>query len=272
MGGGMAQRLGTSTGYEGAATANPDVNMDESHSHPLQRPPSAEAAMASPTTRLPSGNFSSSRPFLSGNGAFSADTILAKPFSGDSGSRPSTGNGGTTPAVAFRVSSGHGLPAPAQAGVATYSFQTHSPHAAPPPARNGSRLMRMHEAILPFSFHPPDQSSGSNSVFSVNIGDGYGGAAVSPRKRTFGGADGPYGAHRDDDNNSGGGVHEYSSESRPQSRRLSVVEPCNDDAGIEQRPASSSVRLSAILRGGSAERERERPTATNGLVLHDDNG
>jgi hypothetical protein len=122
--------------------------------------------------------------------------------------------------------------------------------------------------------HPPDQSSGS--VFSFNVGGGYGDAA-NPCKRAFVGPDGPYGT-QSDDGESGGG-YEYGSESRPQSRRLSVMELCNDDSGLEQR-LTSSVRLSAIVRDGSAERERERPTTTNGLVsrasalvIHDeDNG
>ncbi|KAJ7888073.1 hypothetical protein B0H14DRAFT_2562451 [Mycena olivaceomarginata] len=109
---------------------------------------------------------------------------------------------------------------PTQAGVA-YSFQTHSPNAAPPPP-TGSEMLgvgcRCMESIRPstahgklataaaavddsspFSFHPLDRSPGSGSVFSFNVGGGYGyGVAVNPRKRTFGGMNEPCSAHRDD--------------------------------------------------------------------------
>ncbi|KAJ7441576.1 hypothetical protein FB451DRAFT_1377239 [Mycena latifolia] len=237
------------------------------------------------------GPFSSTnRPFSSGNGAFSAanDGPIfafstpnpgpafpangAAPFSSSSGSRPSTGNGARLPplsavvsAAAFRPSSGHGLPAPGSSGSILY--QTHSPFGGPPratgkwdawsvrPGTAPGKLATAAAAVAddsPFSFHPPEPPAASAFGFGGN-----------PRKRAFGGPDGPYGAHPDDDGSGGGGA-EYGSDSRPASRRLSVMELCNDDAA--ERP-TSAVGVSA-LRGGSAEREREqqRPTTTNGLV------
>ncbi|KAJ6566039.1 hypothetical protein B0H19DRAFT_1136770 [Mycena capillaripes] len=401
MGMGMTQRPGTSTGYEGAATAgymDVDVDMDErptqrqrqtqqKHDNPSPPPPggarsfrgdssikthsfrgdnnngasfrqqdgggfrdsqqsflaaaangnnnsysggrgesfrgpqfarrSPPAHTPSPPTpslngigngishhRIPSGNFSSNRPFSSGNGAFpaaNADTVPSGssfpsgPFANGSGSRPSTGNGARLPplsavvsAAAFRPSSGHGLPAPGSGGSillpnsltlrrpSTGDWEWGDAWSVRPGTAPGKLAATAAADDSPFSFHPPEQPAAS-SFFSFNVGGGPAGGG-NPRKRALGGPDGPYGAHPDD----GDGGYEYGSESRPQSRRFSVMELCNDDVGEQQRPASSSVGLSSILRGGSAERERERPTTTSGLisrasalVLHDrdrDNG
>ncbi|KAJ7436759.1 hypothetical protein B0H11DRAFT_2255832 [Mycena galericulata] len=61
---------------------------------------------------------------------------------------------------------------------------------------------------------------------------------------------------------------EYRSESRPESRRLSVTELCIDDDAVDKRPASFYLAIS-VLRAESAERERERerPTITNGRLI-----
>ncbi|KAJ6529464.1 hypothetical protein DFH09DRAFT_1285314 [Mycena vulgaris] len=238
---------------------------------------------------------STGRPFSSGNnsfspntdgfpssGAFPASTFPSNggpPFSSSSGSRPSTGNGARLPplssvvsASAFRPSSGHGLPTAGGAGsiLLPGSLTLRRPSTggdwdwdAPWSARPGTAPGKLAAAAAapvddsPFSFHPPEQSS----PFAFG-----GGGIGNPRKRAFGSTDGPHGAHPDDGSGGGGGYeYEYGSDSRPASRRLSVMELCNDDAG-ERRPASA-VGV-PLLRGGSAERERERerPTTTNGLV------
>jgi len=122
----------------------------------------------------------------------------------------------------------------------------------------------------PFYFHPPDSaassSSSSTSPPSVNN---------NPRKRAFGGPDGPYDhassappvrEHQPPGSSSGlllglnlGGLsgpgaasdgfgYDYGSESRPQSRRLTVMELCNDN---EQRPPSSSAREQFVAGSGA---------------------
>ncbi|KAJ7720624.1 hypothetical protein B0H16DRAFT_1896801 [Mycena metata] len=242
-----------------------------------------------------SGSFSSGRPFSSGNGAFPASNADTFPsggsFPGSSGggpffssSRPSTGSGArlpplsaVVPAAAFRPASGHGLPAPGSAGgillpnsltlrrPSTSDWEWGDAWSVRPGTAPGN-LATAPVDDSPFSFHPPEQPTTTLGVGALGSGNS--------RKRTFGGPDGPYGAHPDDGDGSGGG-YEYGSESRPTSRRFSVMELCNDDTP-EQRPASS-FGLS-VLRGGSAKRESEqaRPTTTNGLisrasalVLHD---
>ncbi|KAF7328311.1 hypothetical protein MSAN_02485800 [Mycena sanguinolenta] len=162
-------------------------------------------------------------------------------------------------------------PAPVQARV--YSFQIHLPFGVPPQAigiaTHGPTVqepppgkLAITAAIVddsPFSFHPPEQPT------SVGGYSGYSGSSEggNPRKRTLGGPDGPYGAHTDHDE------HEYGgSKSRPQSRRLSVMELSNER---DERPTSFSLGLPALRRTGSAERdqrerEQHRLTATNGLI------
>ncbi|KAJ6473684.1 hypothetical protein C8R45DRAFT_403432 [Mycena sanguinolenta] len=254
-------------------------------SPPAHTPSPPTPSYGIPAHRL-SGTFSSSgRPFSSGNGAFpSSDSISpagssfpAFPLPSSSGSRPSTSNGAprlpplsaVVSSSAFRPSSGHGLPGPGASGgiLLPNSLTLRRPSTgdwdwgdswADRPGTAPGKLATASAIVddSPFSFHPPEQPS------SVGYGGGYGGSG-NPRKRTLGGPDGPYGAHTDHDEYEYGG-----SESRPQSRRLSVMELCNER---DERPASSSLGLSALRRTGSAERdqrdrERERPTTTNGLV------
>ncbi|KAF7330693.1 hypothetical protein MSAN_02449900 [Mycena sanguinolenta] len=215
------------------------------------------------------------------------------PLPSSSGSRPSTSNGAprlpplsaVVSSSAFRLSSGHGLPGPGASGgiLLPNSLTLRRPSTgdwdwsdswADRPGTAPGKLATAAAIVddSPFSFHPPEQPT------SVGYGGGYSGYSGSsgggnPRKRTLGGPDGPYGAHTDHDEYEYGG-----SESRPQSRRLSVMELCNER---DERPTSSSLGLSALRRTGSAERdqrerEQQRPTTTNGLisrasalVLHD---
>nr|GAT47114.1 predicted protein [Mycena chlorophos] len=98
----------------------------------------------------------------------------------------------------------------------------------------------------PFSFHVPDQPAATAATYN------------NPRKRALGSAHGPYGAYPDDD---------CESQSRPTSRRVSVMELIRDDNGADAvRPVSVSAAL-AIPRGRSRDREWEqRPITTNGLI------
>ncbi|KAF8635550.1 hypothetical protein AX15_000203 [Amanita polypyramis BW_CC] len=99
----------------------------------------------------------------------------------------------------------------------------------------------------PFFFQPaslvdPRQSA----TFPSNTTGGSSSHTFNSRKRTFGGPDGPH-----DD----AGGYNYGSESRPQSRRLSVLELCNDDGRPDTAttfllshsgpPASAGIRTSS---------------------------
>ncbi|KIM76469.1 hypothetical protein PILCRDRAFT_797354 [Piloderma croceum F 1598] len=105
----------------------------------------------------------------------------------------------------------------------------------------------------PFSFHPPTVADPSYSATTTTAAAGGSLASsppVNPRKRPYPGSDGDDGSRRES-----GGIppdYEYGSESRPQSRRLSVMELCNDthpDAGTR-----------TLLSAGS------RPTTSSGLA------
>ncbi|KAH7919802.1 hypothetical protein BV22DRAFT_1022358 [Leucogyrophana mollusca] len=104
----------------------------------------------------------------------------------------------------------------------------------------------------PFSFHPPaiPESTPPNGALASS--------PSNPRKRPYPGSDSYYddGPRREPGSGlSGPGEYEYGTESRPQSRRLSVLELCNDpdvDAGVR----------SFIPSAGSTS----RPTTSSGLV------
>ncbi|EKM56227.1 uncharacterized protein PHACADRAFT_122474 [Phanerochaete carnosa HHB-10118-sp] len=128
----------------------------------------------------------------------------------------------------------------------------------------------------PFSFHAPASSTPSSATFPSERERDAPPAVSNPRKRPYAGSD-------DDEHDGGGGErsddrygsyreprdvrpyssgrrpgtsgYEYGSESRPQSRRLSVMELCNDaDAEPAARPALS-------LSGGAS-----RPTTSSGII------
>ncbi|KAG6811523.1 hypothetical protein H0H92_007036 [Tricholoma furcatifolium] len=87
----------------------------------------------------------------------------------------------------------------------------------------------------PFYFAPPENPASNGRSASSNSPPANHPSAGNPRKRAFGGPDGPM--HPYDEYNSHHPPHhpshpdyEYGSESRPQSRRLSVMELCNDGA------------------------------------------
>ncbi|EIW85866.1 hypothetical protein CONPUDRAFT_118852, partial [Coniophora puteana RWD-64-598 SS2] len=101
----------------------------------------------------------------------------------------------------------------------------------------------------PFSFHPPAISEQQPGSFAA--------APANPRKRPHPGSD-------DDDGPRGvpaPGEYDYGSESRPQSRRLTVMELCNDsDADAGLRPPTGTAATATA--GGGAS----RPTTSSGLV------
>ncbi|KAJ7076736.1 hypothetical protein B0H15DRAFT_790274, partial [Mycena belliarum] len=275
MDGAVRPRPGTSTGYEGAAGAagyggEMDLGREEREGWmdhfpqqpgPFHQGGAVFSAISADADDV--GNFAFSLP--NAGPAFPASGGV--PLSSSSGSRPSTGNTARLPplsavvsAAAFRPTSGHGYPIPGSSGsiLLPNSLTLRRPSTGDWEwdswsIRPGTAPGKLPTAAVapiddsPFSFHPPEPTA-------------YGGG--NSRKRAFGGPDGPYGAHPDDDGSGGGGA-EYGSDSRPASRRLSVMELCNDNVS-DQRPASAI----SLLRGGSAERERERerPTTTNGLV------
>lgn len=102
----------------------------------------------------------------------------------------------------------------------------------------------------PFSFHPPALTESTTYGGSIEHSPG------NPRKRRI---DIPQdeGACREPSGGlSGSGEYEYDSESRPQSRRLSVLELCND------ADADGAVRSFLSSATGAAS----RPTTSSGLV------
>jgi hypothetical protein len=119
----------------------------------------------------------------------------------------------------------------------------------------------------PFYFHPPPPSEG------IISGSG------NPRKRAFGGPDGPSSLTPGGPGGGGGTEYDYGTESRPQSRRLSVMELCNDNGGAELLLSAASQRLSsssfAFASGGPAAtgggtgagNGTSRPTTSSGLGL-----
>lgn len=137
----------------------------------------------------------------------------------------------------------------------------------------------------PFSFHPPSVADASQSAAAA------GGAlstspTVNPRKRPFPGSDGNDGSCRES-----GGIppdYEYGSESRPQSRRLTVMELCNDtnpDAGTRSvlsgpgsRPttssglAASASTLALVDRASRASSQLLGGTTSSAAGTSNDNG
>jgi len=127
----------------------------------------------------------------------------------------------------------------------------------------------------PFYFSPPglDTPSVSSSSTASSAPSNTLAPPANPRKRAYAGPDGPHDVGDDDGNDaspfayhhlgqqhrpvSSSGLlfsglsvaptehqreYEYGSESRPQSRRLSVMELCNDDSADDVRPTTSSGR------------------------------
>ncbi|GJF00014.1 hypothetical protein PsYK624_162910 [Phanerochaete sordida] len=124
----------------------------------------------------------------------------------------------------------------------------------------------------PFSFHAPTSSTPSSATFPAERERDAPPAVANPRKRPYAGSDdddaderggdhyGPYREPRDvrpysSGRRPGTAGYDYGSESRPQSRRLSVMELCNEpDAEPAARPALS-------LSGGAS-----RPTTSSGII------
>jgi hypothetical protein len=118
----------------------------------------------------------------------------------------------------------------------------------------------------PFCFHPPSDSNSSNPSVSSNYQHHFSTPTnnnKNPRKRAFASPDGPF----DESSYSSRGAERPasssgSSESRPQSRRLSVMELCND--------AEQQLRYEQQYRERKEwerERERERCSSGSGAFL-----
>ncbi|KAF7306071.1 Peptidylprolyl isomerase B [Mycena chlorophos] len=149
--------------------------------------------------------------------------------------------------------------AAAAAGWDGWSGETLPPIQATPPAADDSPFsfsvpdsQPAHGPVLP---QPPSSSHYSTpSRFAFGLGDA--GAGASPpgnsRKRSYGGPDGPLSAY------------EYGSESRPPSRRLSVMDLVNDDQ--RERPSTQGYGYKRQQQG-QWEHEEQRPTTTSGLIM-----
>lgn len=103
----------------------------------------------------------------------------------------------------------------------------------------------------PFSFHPPAlaESVSSGGPFTYS-------PPSNPRKRPYPGPDDDVPRREPSSGLSGPGEYEYGSESRPQSRRLTVLELCNDpdaDAGVR-----------SFLPGATGT--ASRPTTASGII------
>ncbi|KAJ2931027.1 hypothetical protein H1R20_g6074, partial [Candolleomyces eurysporus] len=116
------------------------------------------------------------------------------------------------------------------------------------------------DAPVASSGAPPTAPSTATSPTGIHRINSSHGQQHNPRKRHFGGPDGPY--HHDGDATRPGDrreYYEYGTESRPQSRRISVMELCNEQ---DTAPPSSShgfgsssasaAGLSAFANGPSA--------------------
>ncbi|TBU29223.1 hypothetical protein BD311DRAFT_693072 [Dichomitus squalens] len=127
----------------------------------------------------------------------------------------------------------------------------------------------------PFSFHAPSTGGpGSASYTAEPSAFRYAPGASIPRKRPYSGSDDDDGPRERGERLGGdalgrpvssGRDYEYGTESRPQSRRLSVMELCNDPPA-DAAAARPFVPLSAASGGASATGALSRPTTSSGLV------
>lgn len=103
----------------------------------------------------------------------------------------------------------------------------------------------------PFSFHPPAlaESVSSGGPFTYS-------PPSNPRKRPYPGPDDDVPRREPSSGLSGPGEYEYGSESRPQSRRLTVLELCND--------ADADAGVRSFLPGATGT--ASRPTTASGII------
>ncbi|KDR71388.1 hypothetical protein GALMADRAFT_214025 [Galerina marginata CBS 339.88] len=260
----------------------------------LRRPSTATR----PGTAPASASFFSARPFSASGGSG-----LGGGGSSSSSGRPELsllhsgfGHGGRFPGAAPGFGNEHHQLFQLGAGAAGYDQPAQGGEVPTSPSG--------HDAS-PFYFSPPGLDPAPAAATSSTSP-----SALNPRKRAFAGPDGPHDDAAPSAPLRGGEppqgsvdlpAYEYGSESRPQSRRLSVMELCNDDAddalaaAAAARPASSrgpgereyapgsgAFLLSAAAasaaasagHGGSAAAaaagygygSRSRPTTSSGLV------
>ncbi|KAI1787742.1 hypothetical protein LXA43DRAFT_1163490 [Ganoderma leucocontextum] len=129
----------------------------------------------------------------------------------------------------------------------------------------------------PFSFHAPATGGSAAASYASESSAAfrYAPGASNPRKRPYSGSDDDDGPRERGERiggdalgrpvSSSGREYDYGSESRPQSRRLSVMELCNDPPA-DAAAARPFVPLSGPAGGPSATGALSRPTTSSGLV------
>lgn len=203
------------------------------------------------------GQSSSILPSLQSSGSLRRPTTVPRPGTAPAAyltSRHSFGGGGAGLAPITELS----VHQPGRGGVSHYSEQLGGAYAAYDTSRGGGREREYPPSPpdgsgsndSPFSFHPPSladppalsrkRTLGSYSDSSDDDALGSSGAArPPPTPSTAGGA--PTGTE-----------YEYGSESRPQSRRLSVMELCNDPAAADASASRAFLPLSGASRPSTA--------------------
>jgi hypothetical protein len=229
----------TRDGRPGSSSSRPPT----SESHPRSLPPLASVV---PTSIPPPASHSQPQPQPP---SFSAQQHVLH-FPGFR--RPSTATRpGTAPASYF-VSKppyigGPGLVPRPDLSFLAYGRDMAAPQPSPHSGGYDSDLSASPTAGAsydsPFSFHPP---AIADSQLAASAAPGSP-PPPNPRKRSFTGADGPEYGGADYE-------YDYGSESRPQSRRLSVMELCND------QPTADRALLLLSGSGGS------RPGTSSGLI------
>ncbi|KAF5349716.1 hypothetical protein D9756_008777 [Leucocoprinus leucothites] len=216
-------------------SASLSTSPRQQHIQSFPAPPGSSHGQSGSGSLLLPGSLTLRRPPTAtrpGTAPASASLYSAKPsFGGGSGM------GFSRPELSLQS---HGRPSSSLLGPPVSSSYEPEP---PSPGGNDAS---------PFFFSPPsvDPPAAAPAVNATSP------ASVNPRKRPFAGSDGPY----DDATSSRDAAHEYEygSESRPQSRRLSVMELCNDShdnggastfllssARAESRPTTSALISSA---------------------------
>ncbi|KAL4065060.1 hypothetical protein J3A83DRAFT_4100142 [Scleroderma citrinum] len=264
----------TRDGRPGSSSSRPTTagatTESSSSSHARTLPPLAAVVSASiPTT--PSQPSSAIPPFPSST---TTQHVLPLPGTAAFARRPHTaGRPGTAPASFFvppklAYVGGPGLVHHPELSLPPYGRSAELAAAAAAAAayhHSGGAATTGSGSATTYEGEPPSPTAGSyDSPFSFNAPPAVPESTpANPRKRPFSGLDldGSPASRREllpPGSSSGLGEYEYGSESRPQSRRLSVLELCNDTDVDGIRPFLSG---SATGSGGSAS----RPTTSSGL-------
>ncbi|KIM52426.1 hypothetical protein SCLCIDRAFT_1223782 [Scleroderma citrinum Foug A] len=263
-------RPGSSSSRPATAGAPAPANTEPSSaSHARTLPPLAAVVSASIPTTPSQQPPSAVQPFASS--AAAAQHVLPLPGTAAFARRPHTaGRPGTAPASFFVPSKpayagGPGLVHQPELSLPPYGRSAELAAAAAAAAANPYHHHHHPGASASYEGEPPSPTAAAyDSPFSFNPPPPVPEPAPAiPRKRPFSGLD-----HDDASpstrrellrpgSSSGLGDYEYGTESRPQSRRLSVLELCNDtDVDAALRP---------FLSGPAAPGTASRPTTSSGL-------